>query len=287
MSIFNSTKFWDKIQYCDPRLLYLFFALAILIFVFVTPPMPVPVPDPVQRLYNKIESLSPDKLVIVDSELASGIRAECEGQYVAVIRHLFQRNLRFAVMTWTTEAEGQKFGRDLVMELAKEYNKEYGKDFCIWNPVFPNGGAMMQDFAKDIIKYIKTDIFGTELTQLPVMKGITDISSISLVYKVSYVWDRGSTPWIGFIQSVYGTPYACGTVAISSSGAYPFLDSGQLCGMLAGASGAAAYESLVKSPGIGTKTVLLQSFATLYIVVTIILGNLAMIAVKIIKRRTA
>jgi len=279
------TYFWDRIQYCDPRILYLLFGLVVVLFVFLSPPMPVPVPASVQKLYDLIELLPDNQLVIIDSELAAGIRAECEGQYLSVVRHLFSRNIPFAVMTWTTQPEGQKFGMDLARTLADEMHKEYGRDFCVWNAVTPAGGAMMQALAKDIPSFIGTDIYGTPLSDLPVMKGVEDISDISLVFKVSYVWDRIETPWIGFIQGVYGTPYACGTVAISSSSAYPFLDSGQLSGMLAGAPGAAAYESLVNAKGIATQTVTVQSFATLYVVSAIILGNIAMLASKFQHRK--
>lgn len=267
---------WRRIQYCDPRWLYLLFAVMVVVFEFWRPAMPTVVPDSVRRLYDLIERLPHDKLVIVDSELAAGIRAECEGQFIAVVRHLFRRNVRFAVMTWTTQPEGIKYATDLSAALAREFGKEYGRDYVIWNPITPAGGAMLQSFARDIPAMIKTDIAGTPLHDIPAMRGVQTIMDISLVYKVSYVWDRAETPWIGFIQSVYGTPYACGTVAIMSSSAYPFLDSGQLSGMLAGAAGAAAYEHLMAAPGIGAKTVSVQSFAALFVLVAILLGNLAM-----------
>jgi len=277
---------WRRIQYCDPRWLYLFFAAMVVIFEFWRPAMPTVVPDAVQRLYDLIERLPHDKLVIVDSELAAGIRAECEGQFIAVVRHLFRRNLRFAIMTWTTQPEGIKYATDLSAALAREFGKQYGRDYVIWNPLTPAGGAMMQSFARDIPGLIQTDIAGTPLRDIPVMRGVQTIMDISLVYKVSYVWDRVETPWIGFIQSVYGTPYACGTVAIMSSSAYPFLDSGQLSGMLAGAAGAAAYERLMNAPGVGTKTVGVQSFAALFVIVAIVLGNIAMVLARRADART-
>lgn len=276
----NHGNLWRRIQYCDPRWLYALFALMVIICEFWRPAMPTVVPPAVQRLYDTIERLPTDKLVIIDSELAASIRAECEGQFVAVVRHLFRKGLRFAVMTWTTQPEGIKYAVDLTAELARECGKEYGRDYVIWNPLTPAGGAMLQAFARDIPGVVKTDLHGTPLSAMPVMRGVSTIKDVALVYKVSYVWDRAETPWIGFIQSVYGTPYACGTVSIMSSSAYPFLDSGQLCGMLAGAAGAAAYERLMHAPGIGLKTVTVQSFAVLFVLVAIVLGNIAMLLAR-------
>jgi hypothetical protein len=55
---------------------------------------------------------------------------------------------------------------------------------------------------------------------------------------------------------------------------YPFLDSGQLSGMLTGMKGAAEYEQLIGAPGFGLPAMAGQSFAHLYILFLIVLGNL-------------
>jgi hypothetical protein len=282
MSQSRAHTIWQRILYCDPRVLYALFACLVVLCEFWRPRMPVPVPPAARKLYDVIERLPHDKLVIIDCELAASIRAECEGQFVAVVRHLFKRGLPFAIMMWTTQAEGIKFGTDLSMKLAEEYGKEYGRDFVIWNAITPPpaGGAMLQAFAKDIPGMIQNDIFGTPLDRIACMRGVKDISDISLIFKVSYVWNRAEVPWIGFIQSVYGTPYAAGCVAIQSSDAYPYVDAGQICGLLAGAAGAAAYEHLLAAPGIGTATVSVQSFAALFVFVAIVCGNIAMLMAR-------
>jgi hypothetical protein len=283
MAANRHSAFWQRVLYCDPRWLYALFACLVVVCEFWRPRMPVPIPPAARKLYDVVEELPRNKLVIIDCELASSIRAECEGQFVAFIRHLFMRNIPFAIMMWTTQPEGIKFGTDLSMKLAQEYGKEYGRDFVIWNPITPPpaGGAMLQAFARDIPGMIQNDIFGADLTQVPVMRGIRTIADISLIFKVSYVWNRAEVPWIGFIQSVYGTPYAAGCVAIQSSDAYPYVDAGQICGLLAGAAGAAAYEHLVASPGIGAETVSVQSFAALFVFVAILCGNVAMLMLRV------
>jgi hypothetical protein len=276
--------FWNAIQYCDPRILYALFAVVVLIFEIYKPQLPVPVPEPVEMLYQKIEDLPADKIVFIDSDFGAGNRAECQGQYVSVVRHLFSRNIKFAVIAWTHNPEGQKFGFSLADTIAGEMGKEYGKDYCVLQALTATGGATIQALAKDIHGVAKKDINNSPLSEVPMMAHVHDISDVSLIYRVSYTWD--GIPWIGFVQSVYGTPLAAGTAGITSSTTYPFLDSGQLCGMLSGAAGAAAYERLVimagltTKTGMGTKTVSVQSFATIYVVVAIILGNIAMFSAK-------
>jgi hypothetical protein len=275
------SNFWDRVQRCDPRILYLLFALLMVLLQFWTVSIPAPVPAAVSKLYERIENLPADKIVLIDSSMDAGWIAEAEPATEVIVRHLFMKKIRFALFTNTTFSQGQRFGKDIAGRIAKELGKEYGKDYCIWQAVALQGagaGATIQALAKDIRRTVVADINGTPLADVPMMKDVTDISGISLIYRVAYDWEYIS--WIGFVQAVYGTPYAVGTASISSSSAYPFVDSGQMCGMVSGAAGAAAYERLLKITGTGTRRAAIQSFATLYVVLAIVLGNIAMLAAR-------
>lgn len=289
MNILRSKKFWDTVQFCDPRILYALFAIFMVAFEFTRPYLPVPVPKSVQMLYDRIEAMDTNKVVFIDCALESGIRAECQGQYQAFIEHLFNRGIKFAVITSTTWIESQKLGelfaREVETSMNRKFEREgsprrlaYGKDYCVLQAITYSGGATIQGLAKNIRSIVDADMYGTPFDDIEFMRDVKTANDIALIYRVGYAWD--AVFWIGFVQSVYGTPFAVGTAGISSSSAYPFLDSEQLCGILAGAPGAAAYEGLVRSRGMGTQTVSVQSFATVYVVAAIILGNLAMIIAK-------
>lgn len=276
---------WDRLQHCDPRWLYLIFALMMIALEFLPVPTPVPIPREVKSLYDRIEKLPTNKIVIIDCSMDAGYIAEGRGTLESVVRHLFKKNIPFAVFTNTTFYQGIIFAQKFIPPIAKEMGKVEGKDYCIWGAIPLQNGAELQALAKDIHGAVPTDVNGKPLRDVPMMKNITDIRDVSLVYRVSYTWEF--VKWIGFIQSVYGTPFAVGTASISSSTAYPFLDSGQMCGMLSGAAGAAAYESLVEKPGFGTKIVTVQSPAVLYVIFAIALGNVAMVLAKLRKKRMA
>ena len=277
--------FWDRVQSCDPRILYMLFALLMVALQFWTVSIPAPVPAAVSRLFERVENLPPGKIVMIDCSIDSGWIAEAEPAMEVIVRHLFRKNIRFALFTNTTFSQGQRFGKDIAGRVAREMGKEYGKDYCIWQAVVLQGagaGATIQALAKDIRRTVIADINGTPLADVPMMKDVADISGISMIYRVAYDWEYIS--WIGFVQAVYGTPYAVGTASISSSSAYPFVDSGQICGLVSGAAGAAAYERLLKTSGSGTRRAAIQSFATLYVVLAIVLGNIAMLAAR--RRKT-
>ena len=281
--------FWDSVQFCDPRILYALFAIVVLAFEMIKVNLPVPDPVWVGKLYDKVEKLPQDKAVLIDCDYGAGNRGECEGQFKAMIQHLFARDIKFIVLTWTHNAEGQKLGRQVLEEVAAKMNKKPGIDYVMLQAIVNAGGVTLQSLSKDIHGFVIKDINGVDLAEIPMMQSVRSIADISLIYRVAYSW--GGIPWIGFVQSVYGTPFAAGSAGIESSTAYPYLDSGQLCGLLAGAAGAAAYEQkiikagITTETGIGTKTVSVQSFATLFVVVSILISNFAMFMSKWQSRR--
>lgn len=277
--------FWDRVQHCSPRVLYLLFAVMMVALEFHTVRFPIPVPSYVNKLYQAIETLPPGKIVILDSSMDAGWYPEARGAFEVIVRHLFKRGIPFAVFTNTSFFEGQRLGPQIVEDVAREMGKEYGRDYCIWGAIVLAQGAGLQSLAKDIHGQVKVDASGRPLATLPMMQKVKDIQDIGLIFSVCYSWE--SVQWLGFIRSVYGTPYAVGTSAISSSTAYPYLDSGQITGMIPGAAGAASYERLLKSPGSATRIAAVQSFAVLYVVAAIALGNLAMALAALKTRREA
>jgi hypothetical protein len=277
--------FWIRVQACDPRILYALFALLMVSLQFVTPRMPAPVPRAVRSLYERIDNLPPGRIVLVDCSMDSGWVAEGEPALEVIVRHLFRRRQPFALFTNTTYYQGQRFASEIAGRVAREMGRAYGTDYCIWQAVVLQGGATVQALAKDIPGTVGRDINGTPLNEVPMMRQVRDIRDVALVYRVAYDWE--GIPWIGFVQSVYGTPFAVGVASISSSTAYPFVDSGQMCGLVSGAAGAAAYERLLQHTGRGTRTAAVQSFATLYVVLAIVIGNVAMFAARLTRPREA
>lgn len=277
--------FWDRVQGCDPRILYVLFAALLIVLQFRTVSIPAPVPQSIRGLYELIEKLPPDKIVMIDCSADVGWLAEARPTLEVVIRHLFRRKIPFAICSNTTHYQGQRIGAEITDRIAAEMKKEYGKDYCYWQAVdlLAGGGAVLQALARDIPGTVVKDINGTPLADVPMMRGVRDIRDVALVYRVAYTWEV--IPWIGFVQSVYGTPFAVGLASISSSSAYPYLDSGQMCGVVSGAAGSAAYERLLGTRGTGTRLAAIQSFATLYVVLAIILGNAAMLAARAARKR--
>jgi len=72
-----------------------------------------------------------------------------------------------------------------------------------------------------------------------------------------------------------GVPMSTGTTSIQVNEVMPYVQGGQVKGILAGMPGAAEYEALIGVPGIGTSGMDAQSIAHVVIVLFIIFGNVA------------
>jgi len=76
-----------------------------------------------------------------------------------------------------------------------------------------------------------------------------------------------------------------GTTSVQVNEVIPYVQTGQLIGLLAGMPGAAEYEKLINSPGIAIQGMAAQSFAHIVIVLFIIFGNLAFFIKQIRDRK--
>jgi len=80
--------------------------------------------------------------------------------------------------------------------------------------------------------------------------------------------------WIRLAQPTYRFKAAFGATAVMAPAYYPYLDSGQLSGLLVGMRGGAEYEELLGAPGQATQGMTLQSMAHLLVAALVILGNI-------------
>jgi hypothetical protein len=76
-------------------------------------------------------------------------------------------------------------------------------------------------------------------------------------------------------NSLFHRPIAGGCTAVSAPQFYPYLQTGQLIGLLGGLKGAAEYETLVNYAGDATRRMDAQSIAHLVIIIFIIFANIS------------
>ena len=75
------------------------------------------------------------------------------------------------------------------------------------------------------------------------------------------------------VQARYHLPMVAGVTAVSAPEYYPYLQSGQLQGLLGGMAGAAEYEKLREEKGTATQGMDAQSLAHVFVAICIVMGN--------------
>jgi len=104
------------------------------------------------------------------------------------------------------------------------------------------------------------------------MANVRDYSSFPLLVNISAGYP-GTKEWVQQVQGRYHLPMVSGCTAVSAPEYYPYLQSGQLLGLLGGMAGAAEYEKARGEKGAATRGMDAQSMAHVLVAVMIVLGN--------------
>lgn len=281
------TRIEEVLGRLDRRIVYLGLLILTLLPLVFRWSLPLYVTEPARKMYAAIEELPTDKLVLISSDWDAGTQAESRPQMIALVRHLIRRNLKFAVLSISYPTSPQ-LAQDAVLraiqlEGAESRYREGEEWVNLGYRVMDD--PWMRSLATDIAGAIKTDRNGKPVSEIPLMK---DVHKFGPNGQVSMVIDlTGSTtiePYYQYLTPT-GAKIGLGCTAVMAPEQYPYLDSGQLSGLLTGMKGGAEYEQILKAPGSGTPAMAGQSFAHLYILLLIILGNLSVLIGWFSRRR--
>jgi hypothetical protein len=269
----------------DRRILYLLVAAVVAVPLLARPSAhPSVVFREVTDAYNTIDQVPDDKIVLVSIFYGAGTLAENGPQTEALMRHMFQKHIRFAVLSW--DLVGTDLSYNIGEKLQKEYGAKYGRDWVHLGyrpgPLF----AVISGMAEDFPRVIGSDKFGTKVSQIAALKNVKNHKQVGAVIEITPSGTVGY--WIAFFTCPNRVPLVYAPTAVMVADAYPYLDSKQINGMLNGVIGAAQYETLIGLEDKATFAAAASwalSAALLFIIVLIIVGNVSYIAAKRIASR--
>jgi len=246
-----------------------------LIFVAVVWPLmqpmrlPIDVSPPVQTLYDAVEAIPPGSIVMLGADYSPDTMPELQPMVDTFIRHAFERDLRIVVAClWPASPP---LVETAMGPLAEEYGKEYGVDYV--NLGYMAGGIVtLLGMGASIPDTYPSDYGGTPVREIPLMQEVENFDDIAFVMEVS-AGTPGTREWVQQVQGRYRVVLGSGTTAVGAPNFYPYVQSGQLTGLLGGLKGAAEYETLVGHPGDATKGMDAQSVVHALVVAFILLGN--------------
>jgi hypothetical protein len=267
--------FFANLRRLDRR--WIFLAIGLLVVVplltgfHIAPVLPG---SRARGFYDAIEKVPPGSTVVLAGDYDPGTIAENYPMHLAAVRHLMSRNIKIVCVELYP---GGPPLADRVLHLAgAEYHKQERIDYV--NLGFKSGNeAVMSQMGSSIPVTFPADRSGTPVGRIPVMKGIENFGQIALLVSISAGYP-GTKEWVQQVVSRYHVPMVAGVTAVSAPEYYPYLQAGQLQGLLGGMAGAAEYEVLVKHEGLATHGMDAQSLAHVFIAFMILLGNLAAIS---------
>lgn len=266
----------DRLTRLSRRTIYLLLFFAVLIPLLFPLKLPEKMSPTTKRIFDYIEKLPQGSIVMISVDYGPSVLPEVQPQVMAVLRHCFYRNLK--VVGIGLSPEGIGLGLDAFERVAKEMGKEYGKDYAYMG--FKAGlGAVILGIGESFKDVFPKDYFGNPVDSLEVTRNIRNYDDIALV--VSFSGSAVPSSWIVYANTTYGQAVACGVTAVMAADYFPYIQTGQLVGLLGGMKGGAEYEYEVNRLVKGKPYLAAIrgmdgiAIAHLLIMLFIILGNIA------------
>ena len=248
----------------DRRIIFLLIGLAVLI-PLIKPnwlELPIKIDENTKIVYDSISNLEEGDKVLLSFAYGASTKPEVHPMAVALLKHLFSKGVKVYIVS-------------------------------LW----PEGPIMAQQALDEIPSNLFTDsqyvMFDYKVGGFVVIKGINNVEDFDFVFDFS-AGVPGNAEWVQYACDPKSVPLSSGCTSIMVTDAIPYVESGQLQGILAGMPGAAEYEKLVYnymiseqnnnhfinsdvpvSKGKANARMSSQSVAHLLMVLFIVIGNIA------------
>jgi len=230
---------------------------------------------PVRQFHDAIGALPEHSIVLMSCDYDPGGKPELVPMTRTAFRQLMERHCRVVITCLWQGGSGlvDETIEGMATELrAQGMDLVYGRDYVDLG--YKAGyEAVMVLMGKGIANAFPQDQRANVTTSLPLMKEVRDYSSFVMLVNISAGYP-GTKEWVQQVNSRFHLPMVSGCTAVSAPEYYPYLQSGQLRGLLGGMAGAAEYEKLRGEKGQATRGMDAQSLAHLFVALCIVMGNI-------------
>jgi len=267
--------FWLKVRHIDRRIIFLLMALGVAVPLVMRIGLPVRVTRDVSSVFNYIENLKEGDILLFSYDHDTGTLPEMVPMSTALLRHAFSKNLKIIGMA--LRAEGNAIGRQAFKRVGDEFGKVEGSDY-VFLGYRPEMTATILGLGTSVERVFPRDDRGVSVSDIPLMQNVHNYGDIALVVSISD--DDTPVYWINYGNARYQVKVAPAITAVMATTFFPFLNSGQAVGMIAGLKGAAEYEKLINKEEMASRGMDAQSIAHLVVIGFIIVGNMAYFATR-------
>ena len=212
---------------------------------------------------------------------------ELKPMAVSLLRHAFKNNIKVLGNVGYNVISAQ-LAQNIIEEIAHESSDDFqpqkaGKDY-VFLGYRPNPFMVYMQMGESIISAYESDYAGNDLNTLPIMKGVNNYGDMEDVILLSGYVGMPEV-WMNVAKTKFGRSVGLGMTAVSAADYYPYIQSKQISGLLAGLRGAAEYETELKTLGSGIKGMRSQLYAHTLAILLIIIGNVEFFISKFRKKR--
>ncbi|MFC1573501.1 hypothetical protein ACFL6M_07900, partial [Candidatus Eisenbacteria bacterium] len=271
---------YDRLLTVDRRWIYLILGLAVIFPVIVEMFVPVSLSSEVQAVYDFNETIRDGKILHLAIDYDPSTMAELNPMAEAMMRQVFEHNGRLIISSLSQF--GPAMADELITRIAAEYGKESGVDF-VFLGYKPYPAITILAMGSDYRVPFPTDYYGNEVNELPMMAGVHNFDDVEGV--VALAGGTAADMWIIYGNAKFGVSVALGVTGVMASDYYPYLQAGQIFGLIPGIKGAAEYEQLKGIRGEGSRGIPYQTTSHAVILAFIIITNIAFFAKRAATRR--
>lgn len=263
--------FFAFLERLDRRWIFLVMGILVLIPLIWPISLPLVVTPPVRGFVEAVDALPEGSTVLMSCDYDPGAIPEMVPMTRTALRHLLSRNMKVVVTVLWNGGPGLVDG--VLAEVAQEFpEKQYGVDYV--NLGYKSGNeAVMVLMGQGVANAFPRDYRGVDSRSYPIMQRVVDYSSFPLLVSLSAGYP-GTKEWVQQVNKRFHLPMVAGVTAVSAPEYYPYLQSGQLMGLLGGMAGAAEYEKARGEKASATQGMDAQSLGHLFVALCIIFGNL-------------
>ena len=284
-----------KLGNLDRRIIFLLIGLAVLVPLINPNLIDLPLGEDrnTKIVYNSISDLNVNDRVLVSFAYGASTKPEVHPMAIGLLNHLFSKGIKVYIVSLWPESPIMAEQAISSIKNSNLFNIKEGIDYVMFD--YKVGGfVVIKGIADNFRDIYQQDKNGKSINDLPIMEDIYNVTDFDFVFDFS-AGVPGNAEWVQYACDPKNVPLSSGCTSIMVTDAIPYVESGQLKGILAGMPGAAEYEKMVydfmvyeqknNSSYINPKGDIVkgkayarmsaQSVAHLLMVIFIIIGNIA------------
>lgn len=268
-------KVLERLATLDRRYIYVILVITVSLPFLLRIALPIRVSSPVIRAYEAVDTLKAGSVLLVSIDYDPTSMPEIQPMLTSILRHAFSKEVKVIMMGHIPL--GIPVGQLGLEQVAEEMGMTYGEDYVSLG-YRPGYTAVMVSMGRAIRDVFWSDYRGIPVDELPLMRNIINYEQIDLLLTLAHGY--AAEFWAQYAGARYAQRIIVGCTAVVAPDLYPYLQAGQIDGLIGGLKGSAEYETLIGRPGIGSLGMPAQSLSHIVILLFIVFGNIGYLVLR-------